>query len=207
MTVSVQQSQPLTLECAISGSSAPAAKWFKNGKEVTAESSPQRQHNNLVFVKVATSDEGSYTCTAETEQGTVVSANYTVNVLGKKKRKSFALHGNCLQQIVLWRKCFISFLHRACVYHRGPDQPARLSWLLCSLCLHSERKPVPKYHLAVQRSSRLSIAALSDLRILPYYNGRDTTGWGSVSVSAGQWCWFSTVIWNTYDTVRYVSLR
>ncbi|XP_026225519.1 LOW QUALITY PROTEIN: cell adhesion molecule-related/down-regulated by oncogenes [Anabas testudineus] len=81
MTVSVQQSQPLTLECAISGSSAPAAKWFKNGKEVTAESSPQRQHNNLVFVKVATSDEGSYTCTAETEQGTVVSANYTVNVL------------------------------------------------------------------------------------------------------------------------------
>ncbi|XP_075956554.1 cell adhesion molecule-related/down-regulated by oncogenes [Anarhichas minor] len=80
-TVSVQQSQPLTLECIVSGSPAPAAKWFKNGKEVTPGPS-HRQHNNLAFVAVTRSDEGSYACAAETKQSqTVTSANYTVNVL------------------------------------------------------------------------------------------------------------------------------
>ncbi|XP_019128568.1 cell adhesion molecule-related/down-regulated by oncogenes isoform X1 [Larimichthys crocea] len=79
--VSVQQSQPLMLECTVSGSPAPAAKWFKNGKEVTPGPSHQRQHNNLAFVAVTRSDEGSYTCAADTEQGTVMSANYTVKVL------------------------------------------------------------------------------------------------------------------------------
>lgn len=79
------------LECIVSGSPAPAAKWFKNGKEVAPGPSHQRQHNNLAFAAVARSDEGSYTCAAETEQGTVTSANYTVNILGKmnKMRKFF----------------------------------------------------------------------------------------------------------------------
>uniref|UniRef100_A0A671XR46 Cell adhesion associated, oncogene regulated n=1 Tax=Sparus aurata TaxID=8175 RepID=A0A671XR46_SPAAU len=81
LTVSVQLSQPLMLECIVSGSPAPAAKWFKNGKEVAPGPSHQRQHNNLAFAAVARSDEGSYTCAAETEQGTVTSANYTVNIL------------------------------------------------------------------------------------------------------------------------------
>uniref|UniRef100_A0A4W6CCV5 Cell adhesion associated, oncogene regulated n=1 Tax=Lates calcarifer TaxID=8187 RepID=A0A4W6CCV5_LATCA len=81
MTVKVQQSQPLTLECIMSGGPAPVAKWFKNGNEVTPGPLHQRQHNNLVFVMVARGDEGSYTCAAETEQGAVISANYTVNVL------------------------------------------------------------------------------------------------------------------------------
>ncbi|XP_041665199.1 cell adhesion molecule-related/down-regulated by oncogenes isoform X1 [Cheilinus undulatus] len=81
MNVSVQQSQSLTLECIVSGSPAPAAKWFKNGQEVTPGPLLRQQHNNLVFVTVTRSDEGSYTCAAETEQGTVSSANYTVNVL------------------------------------------------------------------------------------------------------------------------------
>ncbi|TKS80715.1 Cell adhesion molecule-related/down-regulated by oncogenes [Collichthys lucidus] len=79
--VSVQQSQPLMLECTVSGSPAPAAKWLKNGKEVTPGPSHQQQHNNLAFVAVTRSDEGSYACAADTEQGTVMSANYTVNVL------------------------------------------------------------------------------------------------------------------------------
>ncbi|TKS80710.1 Cell adhesion molecule-related/down-regulated by oncogenes [Collichthys lucidus] len=79
--VSVQQSQPLMLECTVSGSPAPAAKWFKNGKEVTPGPSHQQQHNNLAFVAVTRSDEGSYACAADTEQGTVMSANYTVKVL------------------------------------------------------------------------------------------------------------------------------
>ncbi|XP_038548507.1 cell adhesion molecule-related/down-regulated by oncogenes [Micropterus salmoides] len=81
VTVVVQQSQLLTLECIVSGSPAPAAKWFKNGKELKQGASHQRQHNNLAFVSTTRSDEGSYTCAAETEQGTVISANYTVNVL------------------------------------------------------------------------------------------------------------------------------
>lgn len=88
MTVSLQQSQPLTLECIVSGSPAPATKWFKNGKEFTLGPSHQQQHNNLAFVKVMRSDEGSYTCAAETERGIVISANYTVNVLGKKRIKN-----------------------------------------------------------------------------------------------------------------------
>ncbi|KAM6933990.1 cell adhesion molecule-related/down-regulated by oncogenes [Xenentodon cancila] len=81
VTFSMQQSQPLTLECVVSGSSATAAKWFKNGKELTPGPSHQRQHNNLVFVRLARSDEGRYTCAVETKRGLVISANYTVNVL------------------------------------------------------------------------------------------------------------------------------
>ncbi|XP_029964971.1 cell adhesion molecule-related/down-regulated by oncogenes [Salarias fasciatus] len=79
--VSVQQSQPLTLECVVSGGRAPAAKWLKNGEEVSLGLSYQRQHNNLAFVSVTRRDEGRYSCAVETEQGTVTSANYTVNVL------------------------------------------------------------------------------------------------------------------------------
>ncbi|CAJ1064984.1 cell adhesion molecule-related/down-regulated by oncogenes isoform X1 [Xyrichtys novacula] len=81
VSVSVQRSQPLTLECIVSGSPAPAAKWFKNGKAVTPGSVQRQQHNNLVFVTVTRSDEGSYACAADSEQGTVTSASYTVNVL------------------------------------------------------------------------------------------------------------------------------
>lgn len=91
VAVVVQQSQPLMLECVVSGSPAPAATWFKNGEELTPGALGQRQHNNLAFVAVTGSDEGNYACTAETEQGTVVSANYTVNVLGKKKDGSSVL--------------------------------------------------------------------------------------------------------------------
>ncbi|KAF7650412.1 hypothetical protein LDENG_00126390 [Lucifuga dentata] len=81
VTVSVQQSQPLTLECVVAGSPAPVVTWFKNGKEVTSGPSHLRQHNNLGFVMVKRSDEGVYKCAAATDQGAVVSANYTVNVL------------------------------------------------------------------------------------------------------------------------------
>uniref|UniRef100_A0A7N8YHV6 Cell adhesion associated, oncogene regulated n=1 Tax=Mastacembelus armatus TaxID=205130 RepID=A0A7N8YHV6_9TELE len=81
VTVSVLQSQPLTLECIVSGSPASEARWFKNGKEVALGPSHRKQHNNLAFVMVTRSDEGSYTCNAETEQGAVISVNYSVNVL------------------------------------------------------------------------------------------------------------------------------
>ncbi|XP_028321428.1 cell adhesion molecule-related/down-regulated by oncogenes [Gouania willdenowi] len=78
LTVSVQRSQPLTLECVVSGSPAPEARWYKDGNRLTPGSS---QHNNLVFANVTKSDEGSYTCAVETEEGNAFSANYTVNVL------------------------------------------------------------------------------------------------------------------------------
>ncbi|KAF0030151.1 hypothetical protein F2P81_016882 [Scophthalmus maximus] len=81
VTVEVPLSQPLTLECVVSGSPAPAAKWFQNGKEVTPGPLHRQRHNNLAFVAVTRSDEGSYNCATETEQGTVISPNYTVNVL------------------------------------------------------------------------------------------------------------------------------
>ncbi|CAB1452833.1 unnamed protein product [Pleuronectes platessa] len=82
MTVEVLQSRPLTLECVVAGRPAPAAKWLKDGKEVSPGPRRQQQHNNLAFATVTRSDEGRYTCTAESEQGGVVSANYTVTVLG-----------------------------------------------------------------------------------------------------------------------------
>ncbi|XP_029027671.1 cell adhesion molecule-related/down-regulated by oncogenes [Betta splendens] len=80
VTLWAQQSQPLTLECVVSGA-APAARWFKDGEEVAPRPSHRRRHNNLVFAKVTRRDEGSYACRAETERGPVLSANYTVNVL------------------------------------------------------------------------------------------------------------------------------
>ena len=89
VTVVVEQSQPLTLECIVAGRPAPAAKWFKNGKEVAPGPQRQQQHNNLAFARVTRSDEGRYTCTAESEQGGVVSANYTVTVLGETQRRQF----------------------------------------------------------------------------------------------------------------------
>lgn len=86
VAVSVQRSQPLTLECVVSGGPAPAAKWFKNGKEVTPGPFHHLQHTNLAFVAVATSDAGTYSCAAEAGQGPIISASYTVNVLGKNRR-------------------------------------------------------------------------------------------------------------------------
>ncbi|XP_030601249.1 cell adhesion molecule-related/down-regulated by oncogenes [Archocentrus centrarchus] len=80
-TVSIETSQPLTLECVVSGHPAAAAKWFKDGREVTPGPSLRRQRNNLVLVQALRSDEGSYTCAVNAERGTVVSAVYTVNVL------------------------------------------------------------------------------------------------------------------------------
>ncbi|XP_058489956.1 cell adhesion molecule-related/down-regulated by oncogenes isoform X1 [Solea solea] len=80
-TVEAPQSEPLTLECVVSGVPTLPAKWFKNGQQVTPGPSHQQRHNNLVFDAVTNGDEGSYNCAAETKQGIVTSAKYTVNVL------------------------------------------------------------------------------------------------------------------------------
>uniref|UniRef100_A0A8C6S4P6 Cell adhesion associated, oncogene regulated n=1 Tax=Neogobius melanostomus TaxID=47308 RepID=A0A8C6S4P6_9GOBI len=81
LTISAQRSHPLTLECIITGSSAPAAKWFKDGKELSLGSSFQLLHHNLVFISTTRDDAGSYTCAAESESGLVMSVPYTVSVL------------------------------------------------------------------------------------------------------------------------------
>ncbi|XP_061828397.1 cell adhesion molecule-related/down-regulated by oncogenes [Nerophis lumbriciformis] len=79
--VVLQQSQPYTLECVVSGSPAPPSTWLKDGKEVPPGPSLRRRHSNLDFVAVTRDDEGVYACTAESERGVAVSANYTVKVL------------------------------------------------------------------------------------------------------------------------------
>uniref|UniRef100_A0A3Q3AWU5 Cell adhesion associated, oncogene regulated n=1 Tax=Kryptolebias marmoratus TaxID=37003 RepID=A0A3Q3AWU5_KRYMA len=101
MAVSAQLSQPLTLECVVSGSPAPAARWFRNGEEVKLGPSRQRRRNNLVFVRPMRSDEGSYSCAVETERGTAVSPNYTVSVLGEKETQKKTFLREFLQQTQL----------------------------------------------------------------------------------------------------------
>ncbi|KAK7883025.1 hypothetical protein WMY93_029199 [Mugilogobius chulae] len=81
LTVSVQPSLSLTLECVISGSSLQTVQWFKNGKAVTLGSSVYLQHHNLVFISMTQDDVGSYTCAAEAGHELVMSVPYTVNVL------------------------------------------------------------------------------------------------------------------------------
>lgn len=78
--------EPLTLECVVSGSPAPAAAWFKDGQEVASGPSLQRRNNNLEFTRLARSDEGRYSCRVQTERGTAIGPDYTVNVLGKKEK-------------------------------------------------------------------------------------------------------------------------
>ncbi|XP_033832713.1 cell adhesion molecule-related/down-regulated by oncogenes isoform X2 [Periophthalmus magnuspinnatus] len=81
LTISVQPSHSLTLECVLSGSSAQTVKWFKNGKEVILGPSVHLLHHNLVFISTTQDDAGSYTCAAESGHTLVMSAPYTVSVL------------------------------------------------------------------------------------------------------------------------------
>lgn len=201
VTVEVPLSQPLTLECVVSGSPAPAAKWFQNGKEVTPGPLHRQRHNNLAFVAVTRSDEGSYNCATETEQGTVISPNYTVNVLGKTKTRKAVAWGP-LQPMAAVRLTSRPLLHRACVGGEGPERPACPSWLLCAFHLRSERKPLPEHHMAVQRRPHRAIAPLSDLRIVARYLRRDSAGCGRVPVSPGQRDRLGTVARNAYNTIR-----
>lgn len=76
----------------MSGSPQPAARWLKNGEDVTWGPFHRRLRNNLAFVAVTTSDAGTYTCAAEAAgQGPVVRASYTVNVLGENRPGTAAM--------------------------------------------------------------------------------------------------------------------
>uniref|UniRef100_A0A3B4C4Z7 Cell adhesion associated, oncogene regulated n=1 Tax=Pygocentrus nattereri TaxID=42514 RepID=A0A3B4C4Z7_PYGNA len=81
VSLTVEQSMSLVLECVVSGSPSPVAKWTKDGHELLA-SRLRLQNSNLVLSDVQLSDGGNYTCSVQTEDGDVVSATYNVNVLG-----------------------------------------------------------------------------------------------------------------------------
>lgn len=80
-TLSVEQSGELTLECVVSGSPSPSARWLKDGQEVALDSGRKQRHSNLELVSVRSSDAGSYQCSVQTQAGPLLSTNYTVNVL------------------------------------------------------------------------------------------------------------------------------
>lgn len=81
LTISVQQSHPLTLECVISGGNVSAVKWFKDGEELMLGPLFQLLHHNLVLISTTLEDAGSYQCASESDRGLVMSATYTVNIL------------------------------------------------------------------------------------------------------------------------------
>ncbi|XP_066566986.1 cell adhesion molecule-related/down-regulated by oncogenes isoform X2 [Amia ocellicauda] len=80
-TLTVAQSESLTLECVLAGSPAPTTHWTKDGQDVVPGPNRRMVLNNLQLDGVRRVDGGSYRCSAKTETGGVVSANYTVNVL------------------------------------------------------------------------------------------------------------------------------
>ncbi|XP_028977683.2 cell adhesion molecule-related/down-regulated by oncogenes [Esox lucius] len=80
-TVSAEPSATLVLECVVSGSPMHPAIWLKDGRELAAPARGPREHNNLVLLDLRRSDSGIYQCSVQTEKGTLLSVNYTVNVL------------------------------------------------------------------------------------------------------------------------------
>ncbi|KAI1893662.1 hypothetical protein AGOR_G00126010 [Albula goreensis] len=80
-TITVAQSESITLECVLAGSPTPTAHWTKDGKEVVMGSNHRLLHNNLVLTNMRGSDRGIYQCSATTETGDLINANYTVDVL------------------------------------------------------------------------------------------------------------------------------
>ncbi|KAJ8368663.1 hypothetical protein SKAU_G00086910 [Synaphobranchus kaupii] len=80
-TVAVAVSESATLECVLAGNPSPVARWTKDGQAVVPGSNHRLLHNNLVLTPVRESDGGNYQCSALTENGDLVSANYTVSVL------------------------------------------------------------------------------------------------------------------------------
>ncbi|XP_030622337.1 cell adhesion molecule-related/down-regulated by oncogenes [Chanos chanos] len=80
VNLTVEHSHSLTLECVLSGNS-PTVRWLKDGKELALGSGRTLLHSNLVLNKVGASDGGHYACSVQTEEGTAISANYTVNIL------------------------------------------------------------------------------------------------------------------------------
>ncbi|KAK2848195.1 hypothetical protein Q7C36_009877 [Tachysurus vachellii] len=82
VSLAVEQSMSLVLECVVSGNPSPVVKWMKDGQELPLAPRLRLLHSNLVLNDVQISDGGNYTCFVQAEEGVVASANYTVDVLG-----------------------------------------------------------------------------------------------------------------------------
>lgn len=83
VSLTVEQSMSLVLECVVSGNPTPVVKWLKDGQELSHAPRLRLLHSNLALSNVQISDRGNYTCFLQVEEGAVASANYTVDVLGK----------------------------------------------------------------------------------------------------------------------------
>uniref|UniRef100_A0A8B9RB93 Cell adhesion associated, oncogene regulated n=1 Tax=Astyanax mexicanus TaxID=7994 RepID=A0A8B9RB93_ASTMX len=81
VSLTVEQNTSLVLECVVSGSPAPVARWTKEGQDL--QLSPRMQlHSNLRLSEVRAGDGGNYSCTVQREDGEMVSVSYTLSVLG-----------------------------------------------------------------------------------------------------------------------------
>ncbi|XP_078786123.1 cell adhesion molecule-related/down-regulated by oncogenes isoform X5 [Oryzias latipes] len=127
-TFSVQRSQPLMLECLVSGSPTPTVQWFKNRKEFTLEATHRRRHNNLEFLALGSADEGTYACGVDTEMGIVMGADYTVNVLEPV---------HILENLVDQHLPVASSAHFTCVAKGNPSP--NITWLF-------NANPIPPSH-------------------------------------------------------------
>ncbi|KAG9273311.1 cell adhesion molecule [Astyanax mexicanus] len=80
VSLTVEQNTSLVLECVVSGSPAPVARWTKEGQDL--QLSPRMQlHSNLRLSEVRAGDGGNYSCTVQREDGEMVSVSYTLSVL------------------------------------------------------------------------------------------------------------------------------
>lgn len=101
--LTVEQSESVTLECVISGSPSSKVKWTKDGSELMLSSKQMLLHSNLVLNDIHLSDRGHYCCSVLTDNGDVVSVNYTVNVLGMQR---FDTYSSCTVFLCTLHFCF-----------------------------------------------------------------------------------------------------
>uniref|UniRef100_W5LK41 Cell adhesion associated, oncogene regulated n=1 Tax=Astyanax mexicanus TaxID=7994 RepID=W5LK41_ASTMX len=82
VSLTVEQNTSLVLECVVSGSPAPVARWTKEGQDLQLSPRMQLLHSNLRLSEVRAGDGGNYSCTVQREDGEMVSVSYTLSVLG-----------------------------------------------------------------------------------------------------------------------------
>ncbi|KAJ8403796.1 hypothetical protein AAFF_G00346640 [Aldrovandia affinis] len=171
-TVSVVQSESVTLECVLAGSPSPAAHWTKDGEEVAAGSNHRLLHNNLVLTSVSGSDGGRYQCSAHTGTGDLVSANYTVTVL----EPASVLPGLTDQLASPGSSIFFT------CGAKGNPAP-NVTWLFNSTSI------APSPHLQISGSS-LHVTTVTQ------------QNQGNIPVPGGQRDWISPVSWHAHCPIR-----
>ena len=77
LTIFLNLYQSLALGCIASGNPQPTIAWYKDGRRIPGEGSPQ-----LVIQEVEISDRGVYYCTATNILGTATSDQAVINING-----------------------------------------------------------------------------------------------------------------------------